>query len=321
MRILADFSFLAIVCLRPDGASEALSRIDSLTGENRSSGDVAFDGSTSSAISSSFQGTDTSSVQNELRNQTAAEDSSPEKRLPGIEKAIDRLFRLSLMIRQPSRSSQIEKAEAFTMLDDDGNSINEAFAGYARQIVEHCFPDAPEFLRAKLSEGIVIRRKRFLYRQSHQKKLSREEKSKSRKKDDLTYGDRFQETDTTVRASKLTNETPTRPRQPKTSDPSHTSASAIQKQILSLNEALEDTRSTKSVAFTATPSSSAPIELPRPPKPTPGSKEFECPYCCLMLPINDSKASHWRYVGTRSIGSSLRAKLFSRPKRDQLYKR
>jgi hypothetical protein len=306
--IPADCMHPAIASLKPEGPSDALYRIDSPNAEDESIGDSAFDDSTSSAISSSFQGTETDSVQDELIIATSTENSLPEKRLPGIEKAIDRLYRLSLLIRQPSRSSQNEKAELFIMKDEDDNELNDTFAAFALQIVNHCFPHAPEFLRHKLSHGIVIRRQRFLYRQHHQRKLSVVYSSKENMRKDLGYEANFEETDTTVRASRVADEPSLSPtlilelQRSKNSDLSQTSASALRKQNLPLDTALEDIRSNQSTAFTATPSLSAPVELPRPPKPAAGSKEFECPYCCLILPIKESKASHWRYVIARFVG-------------------
>jgi hypothetical protein len=262
-------------------------------------GDMSSETPISSATSSSFQGTETESVQDELASATTIDNSSPEKRLQGIEKAIDRLYRLSLIIRQPSRSAQNEKAERHIMRDDEGNNINDSFADYTRHIVNHRFPDAPEFLRAKLSYGIVIRRKRFLYRQSHQRKLSGANMLKGEEQKDDVIVDKT-EVASTVRPYKVTEElspeeisSPEFP-QSKTFAPSHTSASAIPKQPLPLTTALEDAKSNQSTTFTATPSLSAPVELPRPPKPAAGSKEFECPYCCLVLPIKQSKALRWR---------------------------
>ncbi|RYN79041.1 hypothetical protein AA0117_g4103 [Alternaria alternata] len=186
------------------------------------------------------------------------------------------------------------------MRDDDGNELNESFAGFARQIVDHCFPDAPEFLRAKLSNGIVIRRKRFLYRRRHQEKLFGVDISKGTMRQDLKHGDETEEMDVTVRAFPLTNEaSPVDTLAPKrlrvrASNPSHTSASALQKQSVPISIVLEDTKSNQTTSFTATPSASVPVDLPRPPKPALGSKEFECPYCCLILPIKESRASRWR---------------------------
>jgi hypothetical protein len=279
---------------------EAPARNDSPIGEGGSMGDVSFETPISSAISSSFQGTETESVQDEITSTTSIENSSPEKRLQGIEKAIDRLYRLSLIIRQPSRSAQNEKAERYIMRDDEGNNNNDSFADYARHVVDHRFPDAPEFLRAKLSYDIVIRRKRFLYRQSHQRKLSGVSMFKEGdEKNDVVF-DKTEDMESTVRGYTAIEEIspaelslPEFP-QPKGFAPSHTSASAIPTQPLPLINALEDTRSNQSTTFTATPSLSAPVELPRPPKPAAGTKEFECPYCCLILPIKQSKALRWR---------------------------
>jgi hypothetical protein len=86
LSLLANFIFQAIVSLRPEDTSETLERIDSLTGPNGSIGDASIDDSTSSAVSSSFQGSETKSVQDELTPETSAENSLPEKRLPGIER-------------------------------------------------------------------------------------------------------------------------------------------------------------------------------------------------------------------------------------------
>ena len=308
--MIAEYLFLAIAGLRPETSGEVLERIDSLTGPDGSIGDADFDDSASVTTASSFQGSETKSVQDELRPATPSGELSLQQRISGIERAVDRLFRFSLLIRQPARSSQNEKAERFVMKDDDGNELNESFAGFARQIVDHCFPDASEFLRAKLSNGIVIRRKRFLYRRRHQAKLFGVDILKETKRQDVKYGDQIEETDVTVRGSKVTNELPpvdttsSKPSRLRASNPSHTSASALQKQSLPLNTVLEETGSEQTTAFTVTPSSSAPIQLPHPPKPAAGSKEFECPYCCLILPIRESRASRWRYV-IMSVSSLL----------------
>lgn len=288
--------------MRPEETSGILERIDSLTGANRSIGDASFDNSKSSAVSSPFQGSETKSVQDELTPETSAWNSLQEKTLSGIERAIDRLFRFSLLIRQPSRSSQNEKADRFIMKDDDGNEINEAFAGFTWQILNHCFPDAPEFLRSKLSNGIVVRRKRFLYRRYHQQNLFGLYTWKETMQPNSGILNQVQETDVTVNAFRTKNEvapvdtvTPMR-LQLRASTQLHTPASALRKQPLPTDTVLEETRSNQTTAFTATPSSSAPVELPRPPKPAHGSKEIECPYCCLILPIKELRASNWRYV-------------------------
>jgi hypothetical protein len=289
--------YAAIVSLRPDSTFRADSLVDETGGIDTSMLETPM----SSAISSSFQGTETESVEDEILAATGVESKYAEKRLQNIEMAIDRLYRLSLMIRQPSRSVQNEKAELFIMRDDEGNSINDTFAVYARHIVDHQFPDAPEYLRTRLSNGIVTRRKRFLYRQSHQRKLSNAGVHADREQDETTETLTAGGADSTVRALRMKEELPSRNFQDldlvlRIPAPSHTSASAIPQQPLPLSTVLEDAKSSQSTAFTASPSVSTPVEIPRAPKPAAGSKEFECPYCCLMLPIKESKAFRWRYV-------------------------
>ena len=233
---------------------------------------------------------------------TAVEDLTQGRRMQGIEKAIDRLYRLSLIIRQPSRSSQNERAQRFTLTDDAGNEIDESFAVYARRIVDHKFVSAPTFLRTKLSNDIVIRRKRFSYRQAHQRKLSGVIGPRNNPRDKCNDTDGDDAKESTVRAFNTKDGEALRMNMSPESfglnipATSQTSASAIPNRPLPLATAMEDTQSNQSTMFTATPTMSAPVEIPRPPKPAAGSKEFECPYCCLVLPIKQSKAVRWRYV-------------------------
>ena len=288
---------LAIETLRPGSSVVVITRTDSPVEESGLDDNDTFDPSTSSAVSSSFQGTETESVLDEILPATTFE-----KRLQGLERAIDRLYRLSLIIRQPSRSSQNEKAERFIMTDDEGNDIDKSFADFACHLVAHRFPDAPHFLRNKLSHGIVIRRKRFLYRQSHQRKLSGASSMREETRQIKPKADRDDEVESTVRGFNLADGLPSRgastPEHPiqTAPAPSQTSASAIAKQPLPLQTALEDVQSDHSTLFTAIHSVNAPVEIPAAPKPAAGSKEFECPYCCLVLPIKQSKALRWRYV-------------------------
>ncbi|KAJ4348879.1 hypothetical protein N0V95_005100 [Ascochyta clinopodiicola] len=147
-------------------------RTDSPLEEDPSDDAALFGTSIPSTVSSSFQGTETESLQNALSAAATFGTTLERRKLQGVEKAIDRLYRLSLIIRQPSRESQNERAGRLILRDEDGNDIDESFARYAADIVDHKFPKAPVFLRQKLAYGIIVRRKRFWYRQNHQRKLS-----------------------------------------------------------------------------------------------------------------------------------------------------
>ncbi|KAL9623533.1 MAG: hypothetical protein Q9160_002214 [Pyrenula sp. 1 TL-2023] len=249
----------------------------------------AFLESDSSAISSSFQGTESDSIPEfTLRNPF-------EQRLQGIERSIDRLYRLSLLIRQPSLTSQNNKAERIKILDEEGNDIDDTFVDYAFRFITHRFPEAPELLRHRLAKGITVRRKRFLYRQSHQRKLSAKTVFVPAKSQYAASN-----LDETVRGVKLQIEnrvhsTEIPPRAGANRVLSQTSASALTKRHVPYEEKVdEDAVSRPSTMFTKATVGEGPIAIPEPPKPGPSSKEFECPYCCIILPMNQAKASQWR---------------------------
>lgn len=290
---------IAIETIRPEATADVLTRADSPIEDSDLNGTGSFQPSDSSAVSSSFQGTETDSLQDGIASESMLEKPLESRRWSGIEKAIDRLYRLSLMIRQPSRFSQNDRVENFVMTDDEGNKINEQFAAFTDQLVQHRFADAPEFLRCKLSRGIVTRRKRFLWRQSHQRKLSGVGSTPGGAKPRTLAIRGARHPDSTVRAVSVLDESPAEvpdlleQRHRAHPAPSRTSASAMPNAPLPLATALEDERSVQSTAFTMQ-SAAIPADIPRPPKPADGCKEFECPYCCLILPIKHAKAHRWR---------------------------
>ena len=253
--------------------------------------------STSSAVPSSFHGTDTNSV-------TSVEliSLSPlGKRLQGIEGTIDRLYRLSLMIRQPSIAEQNAKAEKVVIFDEEGNDITTGFTAYAYEVTAHKFPEAPQQLKERLARGIVIRRKRFLYRQRHQQKLNNKTVVVVNVKEEGngTKGSDFDVP--TVRGIRMLTDQP--PQEAKNTEcrprvqhiPSQTSAS-VMKADITIEKVMVDEESRQSTMFTTAVTRTEPVLVPSAPQLAPGSKEFECPYCCIILPINYARAKRWRFV-------------------------
>lgn len=250
--------------------------------------------STSSKISSSFHGTET-----DLDVLLPTDAMSPyEQRLQGVENTIDRLYRLSQMIRRPSMASQNSKAEQFPITDDQGNNIDREFFDYASRLVKHQFPEASDVLHVRLAMGIVIRRKRFAYRKSHQQKLGsktvtiqKQEQmglDKAGSDRDTVRGERVPAIDTSLVIENHDTERPSR------MAPSQTSASKVTMSPITMDRIMEDEESRLSTTFTDTLPKGTPMILPDPPRPPKGSKEFECPYCTIVLPINRAKASGWR---------------------------
>jgi hypothetical protein len=198
------------------------------------------------------------------------------------------------------------KADQFPVLGDDGNNIDEEFRDFMLEIVTRRYPEISADLKQKLAYGLVLRRKRFLYRRNHQQKL-RTRTVTTLKVDTTTPDDNraFVETDSTVRGQRVVFESPVQefanwddngPARPALSQ---TSVSGEVRTALGTRDSFdhdEESNQSLSTAFTSTPTSSGPVAIPSPPKPVPGSKEFECPYCCIVLPMSNVKASKWRYV-------------------------
>jgi hypothetical protein len=201
--------------------------------------------------------------------------------------------------------SQNRKAEEFIIKDLDGRVINEEYEEFVRRYVAHRLPKAPKELQNRLARGVVIRRKRVLYRQSHQRKLTNDMADDSERKDQKQrrVGDDHELASTaTIRASNVADPDlmagliQRKPRGQRPAPASQTSASALPEELVITEKTLEDEESRPSTMITNIFTKSNLVPVPDPPKPAQHSKEFECPYCCIMLPIKEAKALRWRHV-------------------------
>lgn len=226
----------------------------------------------------------------ELREKSAATDH-----FSGVEETIDRLYRMSYMIRTPSVASQNARANAFRIMDEDGNDGEPVFREFAVRVVESRCPEASPGLVSKISESIVLRRKRFLYRGHHQHKLS-----SGPSKVQLTASEgRSHRAPSAITVIRKGTEPPTPnvTAQPKSkahgTAPSATSASGFSNTCFRPGKVFE-ARSVASTAAQTIDDRADAFQPPPPPKAVQGGKEFECPYCYLVLPITEARPSKWK---------------------------
>ena len=272
---------------------------DVLTSHSISEDGISSDGdhqipSASSILSSSYQDSET----DDSLSISVDQNRTPfEQRLHGIEQTIDRLYRLSVAIRRPSIISQNAKAANFVIRDEDGNDVSDQFAGFSLTWITHQVPDAPLVLRERLANSITLRRKRFLYRQSHQKKLNMNSFLSPPLQADRPTTPGL-EADSTVIARTVVeypaqNNHNIRNKAFKPILPSQTSASKVSGRFRA-GEVFEPPLSRTPTIFSSSLPQQGFISVPDPPKPLPGSKEFECSYCCMMLPMKEASPSLWR---------------------------
>jgi hypothetical protein len=285
-------AYLATVTLRLPDEEEGL--LDSLASSDDSFSNDGFRRPPSSSVlSSSYHGTET----DDSLSISVDQDRTPfEQRLHGVEQTIDRLYRLSVAIRRPSIISQNAKAANFVIRDEDGNDVGEQFSDFALAWITHQFPEAALVLRERLARSVTLRRKRFLYRQNHQKKISMKsylsppplaERSRSPGLDAESTVVARTVIEGGAQGTLKQQDTFLKPRLP-----SQTSASKITGNFKT-EDVIELPPSRARTVFSGAFTQRTAIPIPDPPKPTPGSKEFECPYCCMMLPMKEAVRSQW----------------------------
>ncbi|OCL12400.1 hypothetical protein AOQ84DRAFT_437031 [Glonium stellatum] len=227
---------------------------------------------------------------------TKSEILSPlQDRLRVIEQTVDKLFRFSIAIRKPSLAAQNLKADSRAIKDEEGNDISSNFELFAREFVRRRFPDAHPILQDRISKAMLLRRRRFVYRQRHQYKLENKGPSANVAKITRLWAQSQASYPTTLKAE---NESPhlaaiLSNHKEEATVLSCTSASAFPRNRFRADSVLAP--STKaSTAIYAYGNHADAVQIPPPPKLLPLSKEFECPYCCIILPVKEAAPIRWR---------------------------
>jgi len=215
-----------------------------------------------------------------------------------VEAAINRLHRLAMMIRQSSTHNRNLTATKLAILDENGQDISTQFENYALRLVQTRFPEANPILHKRLAALILQRRKVFSYQQRHQQKLAgiapptarHSTVQPPRAYPGMQFSQFSQSGGPTTPKTLLQGLAISKAL-------STTTASALTvTSILS--------RPAPSIASSSTSSSSPDatrIPFPAAPKALPHAKEFQCPYCGLLLGIKERKPKRWRYSKTSSF--------------------
>lgn len=92
-------------------------------------------------------------------------------RLQDIDSVITRLYRLSAVIRKPNPFSENTKVTRFIDKAQDRQDMEE-YESHIRWQIQFRHPKASPALVDRLTDAVVFRRKKLLYRERHQQKLS-----------------------------------------------------------------------------------------------------------------------------------------------------
>jgi hypothetical protein len=228
--------------------------------------------------------------------QTESSPSPLEEAQLVVEKTISRLHRLSTAIRRAGVHYRDLRADQFIDTDENGKDLTAEYAQYAAWIVGLRIPEAApasEALRNRVAESIAKRHNQFSYRRNHQRKLSRRLPEvplppNPSPQEYTAPKEQSQSVELPVRSTPSTRGLVLK----QETVPSHTSASRIDTE-----DRPKLTRSSKgstvaSRSFVLT----GKLDFPRPPKVDPRSDMFECPYCCILCPIEQARGKRWRFV-------------------------
>ncbi|KAG4432743.1 hypothetical protein IFR05_011773 [Cadophora sp. M221] len=224
------------------------------------------------------------------------EDDNPATSLVGpqitIQETIDRLQRLSTVIRRSGAHHREVRIERF--LQKPRNlQVHEVFEKFALQKAVHLFPQAEEYLQKRISQSIARRRSRFSYIQKHKEKISARGRVVSTARPKIAMPLKIPEgidntplgntVDVGGEKADKAIETPT----------------IMGKSVLSVTENTKlDPRRLQAepndrpqTVISAFISQSG---FPNPPKLKSGTREFECPYCCLIYPATEARGQPWQ---------------------------
>lgn len=100
--------------------------------------------------------------------------SNPQRHSGGlieIVDIIDRLYQFSAIIRKPTLLSKHARVNEFIERSKDSQDLKD-FESYVRWQIGLWYPEATVTLVYRLSDMVVLRRKKLLYRERHQQKLN-----------------------------------------------------------------------------------------------------------------------------------------------------
>lgn len=212
--------------------------------------------------------------------------------------AIDRLHRLAKAIRQPGIASQTSKANHFKPRDELGQDVIEKFEKFSLEIVQQSYRGAASYLHQRLSRANAARRRLFLFRRKHQDILHGRNYNSPKRRPSLSH----QETQRTF--SIVHDAEPkaipfvsgsTTPGMHPDSQAQRSNAKATTF-IESQFKPSTSSKAPSSVGGTSIASILDHSRFPPPPKVPATRTQFECPYCCQLVPTSVLNKTRWRYV-------------------------
>lgn len=194
-----------------------------------------------------------------------------------ISEYIGWLNKLSNHIRQSSKTRQNLKAALAPLDDAEKTALENMFSGWVRRE----FPGITNELRQRLAQSMLLRRRQILYRRSRLEKLRL---NRSVNNPQMRFP---LPSEHTIDQSTIATSQNSDPEIAKTPQFTQDTASNYTATTIDPEAYLRMWRPPSKVSKvrTLTLGKHGKLMVPRPPKAI--GQEFQCPYCCLVLPIEE----------------------------------
>ena len=276
----------ALISILKRLAIEVESLKSSSSGQHEAPEQISTSTSSSSSTSSLLLSSDIES-EHELGDVPIDEG---DRSVLGIKNIIDRLYRLSVVIRKPTPLSENVRISQFAQKHKDTLGLQDCQSYFKWQIQRMC-PDTTVELVDRLLNAVIRRRERLCYREKHQQKLNQGVE------DWLTRRDAAQTRESTTTKKRIV--------QFKEHD---SGVIEVQHSKLATRTRLSETKATtvdakptlssyeRSVAPSGITKSAiarrSHLDVPPPPKAKNG-QEVQCPYCPRLLGAVELKQERW----------------------------
>jgi hypothetical protein len=257
------------------------------------------DGYTSSAPSESSFSSRTSDAAMSSSRPRSEEDIEDAETPPlaAIIHAIHRLHRVAMALRRSGMTSHDLKAAVEQFYDGDGRDVVEVFEEWCLKLLHLKFKTADADILQRISRANAERRRRFLYRMRHQKKLmGRRESAPTEKTEPMQISKLHLESYTSSTVDGASG-----PEKPKSGPRSITQGSNARFSQTTASKVVRDMYiyepTIRSTMTSAAPSTQLLIDssiYPPAPKVAAGAAEFYCPYCCRVHPSAERSGRRWK---------------------------
>ena len=217
--------------------------------------------------------------------------------LYGLDGALERLNRLSVIIRRSSKGSLNRKVKAYAAKHEADTA---EFEEKIKTILAFLFPTVNEGLSQQLRKSITYRHSRLLYERGHQTRIQKEREPRQAPTHSLNTTDKAGQPSDVDPGPKVhrTEEHRTSIGQVAGTE-SKSGRSTLNKQAFNAkNKELSPSNSDAGSAGTASSAAwTGGIEYPRPPKSHPGGGHVECSICLRKYEPKKLKSQRrWQYV-------------------------